>query len=60
MDVMAARPDVRLRCGTQGAALVRTRHTIPGMVSQYERLYRSLVARPSPEPSLAGKTCVTE
>jgi glycosyltransferase involved in cell wall biosynthesis len=53
MRTLEASPDARTRYGPQGAALVRARHTVPGMVQQYERLYRSVVGRP-PLPQPAG------
>jgi glycosyltransferase involved in cell wall biosynthesis len=43
MRTLAARPDARSRYGAQGVATVRAHHTVPGMVREYERLYRSVV-----------------
>jgi glycosyltransferase involved in cell wall biosynthesis len=60
MSVMASSADARRRYGAEGAALVSRRYTIPGMVQQYERLYRSVVGRPSMRPEVAQAPCVTE
>ena len=60
MRTMAACPDARARYGAQGAAIARTRHTIRDMVSDYERLYRSVVGRPVSHPSIVVPTCATE
>ena len=44
----------------EAAALVSRRYTIPGMVQQYERLYRSVVGRSSMRSEVAQAPCVTE
>jgi L-malate glycosyltransferase len=43
MRTLATQPDARARYGAQAAATVRTHHTVPGMVREYERLYRSVI-----------------
>ena len=48
MDTMAGNAASRARYGARGASLVATRHTIAGMVSQYEHLYRSVLGQPLP------------
>ena len=60
MSEMASSADARRRYGAEGAALVSRRYTIPGMVQQYERLYRSVVGRPSMRSEVAPAPCVTE
>ena len=60
MSEMASSADARRRYGAEGAALVSRRYTIPGMVQQYERLYRSVVGRPSMRSEVVQAPCVTE
>jgi glycosyltransferase involved in cell wall biosynthesis len=58
MRSLATSPEARARYGAQAAAAVRAHHTVPGMVRQYERLYRTLVGPgtgPAPStPTRAG------
>jgi glycosyltransferase involved in cell wall biosynthesis len=49
MRTLESSPEARARYGAQGASLVQARYTIPGMVQQYERLYRSVLALPEQE-----------
>jgi glycosyltransferase involved in cell wall biosynthesis len=60
MSEMAASADARSRYGAQGASSVRRLYTIPSMVNQYERLYRSVVGRPLARPEVGETPCVTE
>jgi glycosyltransferase involved in cell wall biosynthesis len=48
MRTLESSPEARVRYGAQGASLVQAHYTIPGMVKQYERLYRSVVTLPAP------------
>jgi glycosyltransferase involved in cell wall biosynthesis len=45
MDEMASSAETRVECGARAARLVARNYTIPGMVRQYEGLYRSVVGR---------------
>jgi glycosyltransferase involved in cell wall biosynthesis len=46
MAEMASSAEARLEYGAHAARLVTRHYTIPGMVRQYEGLYRSVVGRP--------------
>jgi glycosyltransferase involved in cell wall biosynthesis len=60
MREMAANPDSRSTYGARAASAARTLYTIPGMVNQYERLYRSVAGRPSTRREVAPAPCVTK
>ena len=55
MEALAANSEARASYGARGAALVRTRHTISGMVDQYEHLYRRVIGRPLVAPADGGE-----
>jgi glycosyltransferase involved in cell wall biosynthesis len=55
MRTLEASADDRARYGAQGASIVRRRHTVPAMVSQYERLYRSVLGLPTAASPVAGE-----
>ena len=55
MRTLEASADDRARYGAQGASIVRRRHTVPAMVSQYERLYRSVLGLPTAATPVAGE-----
>ena len=46
MNEMASNDEARLEYGAHAARLVTRHYTIPGMVRQYDSLYRSVVGRP--------------
>jgi glycosyltransferase involved in cell wall biosynthesis len=50
MRTLARSEDERARYGAQGLAIVLAHHTVPGMVAQYERLYRAVAGRTVPQP----------
>lgn len=49
MQTLESNPEARARYGAQGAALAHAHYSIAAMVSQYERLYRSVIALPEQE-----------
>ena len=55
METLASSAEARAGFGAHGAALVRTRHTIAGMVDQYEHLYRRVIGRPLVAPADGGE-----
>jgi glycosyltransferase involved in cell wall biosynthesis len=55
METLASSAEARASYGAHGAALVRTRHSISGMVDQYERLYRRVIGRPLVASADGGK-----
>ena len=57
---MASSAQARLDYGAQGRALVGRNYTIPNMVQEYERLYRSIVGRPALHAEIAQAPCATE
>ena len=60
MSELASSADLCRSYGTRGAALVERKYTIPGMVQQYERLYRSVVGRSLTHSEVAHTPCATE
>ena len=50
MFEMASDGEARLDYGAQGRALVGRSYTIPNMVLEYERLYRTVIGRPAIQP----------
>lgn len=60
MAEMIANADARRRYGVRAGELARERYTVPGMVEQYERLYRSVVGRPSAQPRAVPTGCATD
>ena len=60
MFEMASDPEARLDYGAHGRALVGRSYTIPNMVLEYERLYRTVVGRPAIHPEIARAPCATE
>jgi glycosyltransferase involved in cell wall biosynthesis len=60
MFEMASHAEARLDYGDHGRALVGRSYTIPNMVLEYERLYRTVVGRPAIQPEIAQAPCATE
>ena len=60
MFEMASSAEARLDYGAHGRALVARSYTIPKMVLEYERLYRSVVGRPAIHPEIGQAPCATE
>lgn len=60
MSEMASSADLRRSYSARGADLVERKYTIPGMVQQYERLYRSVVGRSLTHSEVAQTPCATE
>ena len=61
MFEMASSAEARLRLrGAARRALVGRNYTIPNMVHEYERLYRSVVGRPAVHAEIAQAPCATE
>jgi glycosyltransferase involved in cell wall biosynthesis len=60
MSERAGNADARSVYGARAAAAARTHYTLPGMVNQYERLYRSVAGRPATRPEVAQVPCVTK
>ena len=57
---MASSAQARLDYGAHGRALVSRHYTIPNMVLEYERLYRSIVGRTALHAEIAQAPCATE
>ena len=57
---MASSEEARLGYGARARALVARRYTIPTMVLDYERLYRSVAGRPAGRAEIAQAPCATE
>ena len=60
MFEMASSAEARQDYGAHGRALVGRSYTIPNMVLEYERLYRTVVGRPAIQPEIAQAPCATE
>ncbi len=60
LSKMASSEEARLGYGARARALVARRYTIPTMVLDYERLYRSVVGRPAGRAEIAQAPCATE
>ena len=60
MSDMASSAEARLNYGAHGRALVGRSYTIPNMVLEYERLYRSVVGRPAIHPEIGQAPFATE
>ncbi len=57
---MASSAQARFDYGAQGRALVGRNYTMPNMVQEYERLYRSIVGRPARHAEIAQAPCANE
>jgi len=57
---MASSAQARLAYGAHARALVGRNYTIPNMVLEYERLYRSIVGRRAVHAEIAQAPCATE